>query len=93
VWGWTVKPEAKIKLCGIEDICPECIAMLNATALGIGQQKKRSRGSRGSGREESRRENRTGGRGNIAEIVKENERTQKRSIQGTIDNRQPLVIS
>ena len=62
--------------------------MINATASGIGQQRKRSRGSRGSGKEESRRESRTGGRGNILETWGENERTRKRSIRGTLNDRQ-----
>jgi hypothetical protein len=57
--------------------------MINATASGIGQQRKRSRGSRWSGREESR----TGGRGNILETWGENERTRKRSIKATLNNR------
>jgi hypothetical protein len=61
--------------------------MINATASGIGQQRKRSRGSRGSGREESRRESRTGGRGNIAETWGDNERTRKR-IKMSLNDRQ-----
>ena len=62
--------------------------MLNATVAGIGQQRKRSRGSRGSIKHDSRRGSRTKSKGNI-EFVEDVHYKKK----GSIGNNESLIKS